>query len=184
MCSLGNSLWVSWNNTDWFKHFPQAGCLWFNSPIYKTILNVIINPFISFNAVEFSAWLINHFPQIIVVVIIYPYHNVIERSPMCAMSPESGQRTLRLLRNIPMLWKLPPGGIEGRCVGESGGWLAHWRRDKVVNSLQMTFYKSFYFRDNSLKLVPKGPIDNNSAMVQIMAWRRAKDEPSCKTMIT
>ena len=25
----------------------------------------------------------------------------------------------------------------------------------------------------SLKFVPKGPIDNNSALVQVMAWRRS-----------
>ena len=29
----------------------------------------------------------------------------------------------------------------------------------------------------SLKFVPKGPINNNPALVQIMAWRRSGDEP-------
>ena len=29
----------------------------------------------------------------------------------------------------------------------------------------------------SLKFVPKGPIDNKSALVQVMAWRRSGDKP-------
>ena len=30
---------------------------------------------------------------------------------------------------------------------------------------------------NSLKFVHKGPIDNKSALVQVMAWRRRGDKP-------
>ena len=29
----------------------------------------------------------------------------------------------------------------------------------------------------SLKLVPRSPIDNTSALVQVMAWRRTGDKP-------
>ena len=35
-----------------------------------------------------------------------------------------------------------------------------------------------------LKFVPKGPIDNNSALVQIRAWRRAGDKPLSEQMLT
>ena len=35
----------------------------------------------------------------------------------------------------------------------------------------------------SLKYVRKGPIDNNRALVQIMAWRRSGDKPFYETMI-
>ena len=35
-----------------------------------------------------------------------------------------------------------------------------------------------------LKFVPQRPIDNKSALVQVMAWRRIGDEPFCKTMLT
>ena len=35
----------------------------------------------------------------------------------------------------------------------------------------------------SLKFVPKGPIDNNPALVQIMAWRRSGDKPLSEPMI-
>ena len=36
----------------------------------------------------------------------------------------------------------------------------------------------------SLKLVPKGPINNIPALVQIMAWRRPGDKPLSKPMMT
>ena len=35
----------------------------------------------------------------------------------------------------------------------------------------------------SQKFVPKGPIDNSPALVQIMAWRRPGDKPLSKTMM-
>ena len=36
----------------------------------------------------------------------------------------------------------------------------------------------------SLKFVPKGPIDNNPALVQIMAWRRIGDKPLSEQILT
>ena len=36
---------------------------------------------------------------------------------------------------------------------------------------------------NSLKFVPKGPINNIPALVQIMAWRRPGDKPLSEPMI-
>ena len=36
----------------------------------------------------------------------------------------------------------------------------------------------------SLKFVPKGLIDNKSALVQVMAWRRIGDKPLSEPMIT
>ena len=36
----------------------------------------------------------------------------------------------------------------------------------------------------SLKFVPKGPIGNNPAQVQIMAWRRIGDKPLSAPMLT
>ena len=35
----------------------------------------------------------------------------------------------------------------------------------------------------SLKFVPKGPIDNNPALFQIMAWRRSGDKPLSEPMM-
>ena len=36
----------------------------------------------------------------------------------------------------------------------------------------------------SLKLVPKGPIDSKSALVQVMAWRLTGDKPLPQLMVT
>ena len=36
----------------------------------------------------------------------------------------------------------------------------------------------------SLKLVPRGPINNKSAFVQVMAWRRTGDKPLPEPMMT
>ena len=37
---------------------------------------------------------------------------------------------------------------------------------------------------NSLKFVPKGPIDNDLALVKIMVWRRLGDKPLSGPMLT
>ena len=54
--------------------------------------------------------------------------------------------------------------------------LAHWGRDKMAAIFQTTFSDTF-FNENIknlinilLKFVPKGPINNIPALVQIMAW--------------
>ena len=44
--------------------------------------------------------------------------------------------------------------------------------ENVWNSIKM-----------SMKFVPKGPIDNKSALVQIMAWRRTGDKPLFEPMV-
>ena len=36
----------------------------------------------------------------------------------------------------------------------------------------------------SLKFVPKGPFNNNPALVQMMAWRRPGDKPLSEPMLT
>ena len=51
-------------------------------------------------------------------------------------------------------------------------------------------FKSFFLNENvwisikfSLKFVPKGPINNNPALVQIMVWRRSGDKPLSEPMM-
>ena len=44
--------------------------------------------------------------------------------------------------------------------------------------------KSYIFIKISLKIVPKGQIDNNPALVHIMAWRRIGDKPLSESMLT
>ena len=52
-------------------------------------------------------------------------------------------------------------------------------------------FKSIFMNENfgtliliSLKFVPKCPIDNDSALVQVTAWRRAGDKPLPEPMLT
>ena len=44
-----------------------------------------------------------------------------------------------------------------------------------------SWMRSFVLR---LKFVPKGPIDNKSALVKLMAWRLAGDKPVLEPMLT
>ena len=51
-------------------------------------------------------------------------------------------------------------------------------------------FKRIFFKENvwisikiSLKFVPKGPIDNITALVEIMAWRRSGDKPLSQPMM-
>ena len=58
------------------------------------------------------------------------------------------------------------------------GCLTHWGRDKMAK-FPDDIFKCIFLNENvwisikiSLKFVPKGPINNIPALVQIMAWRR------------
>ena len=61
--------------------------------------------------------------------------------------------------------------------------LTHWGRDKWP-PFSRRLFKCIFLNENvwislkiSLKFVLKGPINNNPALVQIMAWRRPGDKP-------
>ena len=51
---------------------------------------------------------------------------------------------------------------------------------------QMHFHewKLLYFDSNFTEVVPKDPIINKSALVQVMAWRRSGDKPLLESMLT
>ena len=61
--------------------------------------------------------------------------------------------------------------------------LTHWGRDQMAAIFLTTYSNGFFVNDNawisiniSLKFVPRGPINNIPALVQIMAWRRPGDK--------
>ena len=63
--------------------------------------------------------------------------------------------------------------------------------DKMAAILADDIFKCFLLNENakiliqiSLKLVPSSPIDNKSAFVQVMAWRRTGDKPLPEQMMT
>ena len=68
--------------------------------------------------------------------------------------------------------------------------LTHWGRNHIDAISHTTFSNEFFFNENiwilikiSLKFVPKGPINNIPALVQIMAWRRPGDKPLSEPMM-
>ena len=65
------------------------------------------------------------------------------------------------------------------CCGLLLVTLTHISLENLAGKLQTTFSNTFYSIKNvwtsikiSQKFVPKGPIDNESTLVQVMAWRR------------
>ena len=68
--------------------------------------------------------------------------------------------------------------------------LTHWGQDKMNAISQRTFSSAFSCMKMfelhikiSLKFVPKGPINNIPALVQIMAWRRLGYKPLSEPMM-
>ena len=66
-------------------------------------------------------------------------------------------------------------------LGTPPGQNSHYFRHFQTHFLRWKYQN---FDSNSLKFVPKGPIDNNSALVQVMAWRSTDDKPLPEPMLT
>ena len=69
-------------------------------------------------------------------------------------------------------------------------YLTHWGWDKMAAFSQTTLSNTFFLNENvrisikiSLKLVPEGLINNISALVLIMAWRRPGEKPLSEPMM-
>ena len=61
----------------------------------------------------------------------------------------------------------------------------------MATILSDNIFKRIFLNENikisiqiSLKFVPNGPIDNKSALVQVMAWRQTGDKPLPEAMMT
>ena len=64
--------------------------------------------------------------------------------------------------------------------------LTHWGRDKIATIFWTTFSNAFSWMkmyEFPLKFVPKGPINNIPALVQIMTWRQSGDKPLSEPMM-
>ena len=91
--------------------------------------------------------------------------------------------------NVRLSGHIPAGSIDGLST----------IRAKAVNTLRPSqdgrhfpddVYKCIFLDENvrisikiSLKLVPKVPINNNPALVQIVAWRRSGGKPLSEPMM-
>ena len=81
--------------------------------------------------------------------------------------------------------EIVPSTLLWTCLG-----LTHWGREKMDAISQTTCSSAFFLNENvwipieiSLKFVPKGSINNNPALFQIMAWRRPGDKPLSEPML-
>ena len=68
--------------------------------------------------------------------------------------------------------------------------LTHLPLDKMAAILADDIFKCIFLNENdiipiqiSLKFVPRSPIDNKPALVQVMAWRRIGDKPLPEPMM-
>ena len=68
--------------------------------------------------------------------------------------------------------------------------LTHLSLDKMATVLADDILKCIFLNENddipieiSLKLVPRSPINNKSALVQVMAWRQTGDKPLSEPMM-
>ena len=69
--------------------------------------------------------------------------------------------------------------------------LTHLPLDKMAAMLADYIFKCIFLNENdririqiSMKYVPRSPIDNKTALVQVMAWRRTGDKPLPWPMMT
>ena len=88
----------------------------------------------------------------------------------------------------PMLTKFHDALWHKASAGASV--LTHWGRYKNGRHFPDDIFKCIFLNESvwisikfSLKFVPKGPIDNIPALVQIMAWRRSGDKPLSEPMM-
>ena len=68
--------------------------------------------------------------------------------------------------------------------------LTHWGRDKMAAIFTKDIFKCIFINENirvsikiSLEFVPKSPINNIPALVQIMAWHRPGGKPLSESMM-
>ena len=113
---------------------------------------------------------------------------------------DAGQRKDQSSASLAFVWGIhrdrwiprTKGQLRGVCfhLMTSSCVITHLGRNKVAAIFQTTFINAFFFNENacilikiSLKLVPIGPIENKSALVEAMAWRRTGDKPLSEPMM-
>ena len=71
------------------------------------------------------------------------------------------------------------------CPASTSQYLTHWGQDRMATIFQTTFSNEnvWILIKISLMFVPKGPIKNMPALVQIMAWCRPGDKPLSEPMM-
>ena len=63
-------------------------------------------------------------------------------------------------------------------------WPLFWRRICQMHFHELFYHIYIYIYSMQLNYVPKGPIDNKSGLVQVMAWRRTGSMPLPEAILT
>ena len=93
---------------------------------------------------------------------------------------------------IKFVFSLHKNSIDWGCYWELSNirLLTHWVQYKIQAVMQTTFSNTHswmkiyeFWLIFSLKSVPKGPVNNISVLVQIMAWRWSGDKPLFEPMM-
>ena len=117
-----------------------------------------------------------HFPR------NWPFVRGIHRSPV--NSPHKGQWRGAFMFSLICVWI--NGWVNNRKAGDLIRYRAHYdvivMADDVFKCILLN-ENVWITTKNSLKYVPKGPINNILALVQIMAWRRPGDKPLPEPML-
>ena len=83
--------------------------------------------------------------------------------------------------------------FDRNMLSGTGAWteLTHLHDDKMALIVSGDIFETHFLEGNvsiliqiSLKFVPRGQIDNKSALVQVMVWRRTGDKPLPEAMMT
>ena len=84
-----------------------------------------------------------------------------------------------MARLIQWLWI-----IHFRVIWVEKSVLHIYARTKLPSFSRLYFQMHFSSIQISFKFLPRGPINNKSALVGVMAWCRTAKKPWCKTMLT
>ena len=98
---------------------------------------------------------------------------------VCPMKSDLTVRSYTIVGWFLLLPNWCPWYVNSSPPGQNG---RHFT-DNVFGSIFMN-EKFCILIKFSLKFAPKGPIDNNPALVQIMAWRRIGDKPLSEPILT
>ena len=83
------------------------------------------------------------------------------------------------ITNCSILFPNKPLNLNSSPPGQNGRHFANGIFKPIVLNKKDTFFTSL-----SLKFVPEGPIDNNSTLVYIVAWRQIGDKPLSQPKLT
>ena len=181
MSKSPGTLLLTWINFDpsmdkWSHVRKSVGCNYLSIPKLQSSHRWSFGMDKSFHSTVWE-WISNVIPRFMMQLLT---HAEIKVNPCCKTDPEGpyDSRGRFQLRSRP---KINQTAIEVRF---SYTWvnLTHWEQDEMAAILQTTFPDAFFSMKKcgfpiSLKYIPRGPNNNNPALLQIKAGHRTGAKP-------